>query len=305
MKNNPQHIGEWKIRMPSKSTCLQILSSQFFGIHRDKRFSIIFLVHLLLIIIAVPFAPSAIRDVVRKNNLGINTEKRSEKRTASDRLLNTTPLYSSERGERLLDETNSTQVFINTTTDVDYDESTTTAGIETAEEIDESLVYEEDITSLPEHYTYYTDEEVAIFKQALYFSIVVVTASLFISVALTVGALYLLEEQSQRVIKGSLIFIIGYFLLGGVAALIIPSVPLDNLSDEDQQMMEEANESGKIVFAAVDFILALAFACYAKAIWRDIPFAAANLKTGVTACKANLGGKLVYHDIFINKLPSR
>ena len=146
MKNNPQHIGEWKIRMPSKSTCLQILSSQFFGIHRDKRFSIIFLVHLLLIIIAVPFAPSAIRDVVRKNNLGINTEKRSEKRTASDRLLNTTPLYSSERGERLLDETNSTQVFINTTTDVDYDESTTTAGIETAEEIDESLVYEEDIT---------------------------------------------------------------------------------------------------------------------------------------------------------------
>lgn len=152
--------------------------------------------------------------------------------------------------------------------------------------------YSEEGTSVSkEHTQLYTDEEVIIIEKAMYFSIFVVMASLLISTCLILVALYLLREHAQKVIKGSLFFIIGYFLLGGIVALVVPSVSLDNLDDEDLEMMKEADQDGKIMVAIFDFILALCFACYAKAIWSNIPFAAANLKTGVTACRANLGGE--------------
>ena len=130
------------------------------------------------------------------------------------------------------------------------------------------------------------------FRKAIDFSIFVVMASLAISIAFILGALLSLQRHAEKVIKGSLFFIVGYFLFGGLISLLMPNVALGTLDEENRDMAQEANEDGKVAAAVVDFILALVFACYAKAIWRDIPFAASTMRTGVTACKANLGGEL-------------
>lgn len=114
-------------------------------------------------------------------------------------------------------------------------------------------------------------------SRAIEFSILVVIASLAISFGLIMGALYYLQLQSEKVIKGSLFCIIGYLALVGSLTLLLPA--------------REANEDVRAAMAIVYFVLALIFACYTKVIWRDIPFAAVTLRTGVTACRANIGGK--------------
>jgi hypothetical protein len=252
-------------------------------------------VHLLVICVAVPFAPSAIRNIVQSDNIHVTRNKRNNDRMLTNIFAFVNPGKRRIGDNKFLTENFESDVSVNSTSS---DQSS--AGGEEVHLVDH-MIYEdvpknnddlETSSSAQEHNTYYTDEEVEIFKKAVYFSIFVVMASLIISVGFTLGALYLLKEQAQNVIKGSLFFIVGYFLLSGILALVVPSVSLDNLDDEDREMVQAANEDGKVVFAVFDFILALIFACYAKAIWRDIPFAAANLKTGVTACKANLGGEI-------------
>lgn len=115
-------------------------------------------------------------------------------------------------------------------------------------------------------------------SRAIEFSILVVIASLAISFGLIMGALHYLQLQSEKVIKGSLFCIIGYLALFGSLTLLLPA--------------REAGEDVKVAMAVVYFVLALIFSCYTKVIWSDIPFAAVTLRTGVTACRANIGGKM-------------
>lgn len=103
-------------------------------------------------------------------------------------------------------------------------------------------------------------------------SILVVIASLAISFGLIMGALHYLQLQSEKLIKGSLFCIIGYLTLFGLLTLLLPA----------RRRRQRCNG---------DKVLALFFACYIKDFWSDIPFAAVLLRTGVTAYRANIGGK--------------
>ena len=268
------------------------------SIYSDKKFAIAFVVHLLLICIAAPFAPSAIRNIdinYQRRDLLSNAKKRSNERFFTRISMPSKPLHGHVERRVVVEDVN--QVVLN------FDNS------ELSKKNEESLgnpnVSEEngsqpvsfngrDATSKKirkEEEYFDIQEEEKVMRAAIIFCIFVVVASLAISMTLALGALYLLREQAQKVIKGSLFFIIVYFILNGVLSILSPSSSLYGLDEEEQEKMQEADQNAKISVALVNFIFALIFACYTKAVWRNIPFAAINLKIGVSACRANLGGK--------------
>jgi hypothetical protein len=257
--------------------------------YRDKKFAIAFIVHLLLICIAAPFAPSAIRNIVidsQQIDPLQNTRKRSNERFLTRIFMPSKPLHvHAERRVDVEDVNQAALNFDNVALSKENKEGRSNPNALEENRSQPVSFNERDATSkkIRKEEEYFDPEEVEkVVKAAINFCIFVVVASLALSVTLALGALYLLREQAQNVIKGSLFFIIGYFILEGVLSLLIPSSSLDGLDEEAQEMMQEAP-------ALVNFILALIFACYTKAVWRDIPFAAINLKVGVSACRANLG----------------
>jgi len=97
-----------------------------------------------------------------------------------------------------------------------------------------------------------------------------------LSLALTVGALYFLQKHADRVIKVSVIFTIVWLFGFG---FFFASTQTDDTNSGDDNMP----------IAIFFFIVAAMYVCYAFSFWKDIPFAASTLTTGVTACRANLG----------------
>jgi len=103
--------------------------------------------------------------------------------------------------------------------------------------------------------------------------------SALVSLGLTLVALYYLQMHAERVIKISVIFTFLWFIGLGVLTLV-----MDN-SDAAGYYGGVDNTPLAVVF----FVLGAFYACYAYGLWKDIPFAAATLSTGVTACRGNLG----------------
>ena len=82
-------------------------------------------------------------------------------------------------------------------------------------------------------------------------------------------------------IQLSLLFSLAWSLVVAVASFVLFPYP--------------ANLVGGI-FGTIFFALS---ACYACAVWRRIPFAAANLNTGLTAIKTNAGAILVVYSLVV------
>jgi hypothetical protein len=274
-------------------------------IYSDKKFAIAFIVHLLLICVAAPFAPSAIREIVIDSQQRVllpNAKKHSNERFLTRVFMPSKPLHV--HAERRVDVEDVNQVVLNFDNEELSKENKEGRGNPNALEENSSQPVsfnKRDATSKKirkEEENFDPEEAEKVLKAAITFCIFVVVASLAISVTLALGALYLLREQGQNVIKGSLFFIIGFFILVGILSILMPSSSLDglDLDEEHQEMMREANQEDNFSSALISFIFALIFACYTKAVWRDIPFAAINLKVGVTACRANLGG--TFHGLF-------
>lgn len=246
--------------------------------YRDKKFAIAFIVHLLLICIAAPFAPSAIRKIVIDSQQRVllpNAKKHSNERFLTRIFMPSKPLHV--HAERRVDVEDVNQVVLNFDNEELSKDNKEGRGNPNALEENSSQPISFNKRDATSKKIRKEKESEKVLKAAITFSIFVVVASLAISVTLALGALYLLREQAQNVIKGSHFFIIGYFILAGVLCIL---VALD---------LDEEVQASEFSAALIIFIVALIFACYTKAVWRDIPFAAINLKVGVTACQANLG----------------
>lgn len=106
--------------------------------------------------------------------------------------------------------------------------------------------------------------------------------SALVSLGLTVVTLYYLQMHAERVIKISVIFTILWFVGLGVLTLVMDS----SASDAAEYY---GNDVDNTPLAILFFILGAFYVCYAYGLWKDIPFAASTLSTGVTACRTNLG----------------
>lgn len=256
--------------------------------YRDKKFAIAFWVHMLLLIFSASFAPSAIRDIVHNVQ---ETTHRNE-RTRYLKPLND-PSIIMDEPKRMVSVDNSTRE------DVRIVEFNTSATV--IQEI--TFSHEEpgcqiNATGQPEEYysgyfSYRLDSDHDgdfHLRRAWKFSCFMVLASLAISLCFTFLALFYLQHHAERIIKGSLFFIIVYFAIKGIHALLSPGMPaIHSFEGQGREMIRKADEDGKYAIAMIDFFLSIFFACYARAFWANIPFSASTLRTGVTACKMNLG----------------
>jgi len=286
--------------------------------YRDKKFAVAFWVHIALLMLAAPFAPSAIKSIVKDEaNIDKNRFLRNVNLAVNPRNTRVRRVEAGKRGElkKSIRRSNAADYgydgpFDGGSPGYGYDgpfdggqgtkavgsgDSASSGGARYGYDgpfdgnhfypgYDSGDYYGDSASSGGARYGYdgpfdgsdsFGGFDVS---RAIEFSILVVIASLAISFGLIMGALHYLQLQSEKVIKGSLFCIIGYLTLFGSLTLFLPA--------------READEDGKAAMAIVYFVLALIFACYAKVIWRDIPYAAVTLRTGVTACRANIGGKM-------------
>jgi hypothetical protein len=260
--------------------------------YRDKKFAIVFWVHILFVVLTSSFAPPIIRGLLPNNqgSRSIEILKKSRLLQLSDEHRRTEPkLYGSSSLEH------SKIIYSNLTS----------ASRNRFRSFNRE--FENENENIHNSYDYYnSDFDVKTdadpyggfdFSRTLNFSVFVVVASICISLGFIVIALFYLQHQAENIIKGSFFFIIGYFAVKGIHSLLsfgLPEINNFNGSAQGREMIRKANQDGKFAIASIDFFLCIFFTCYAKAFWRNIPFAASTVRTGVTACKSNLGGKFTF-----------
>ena len=105
-----------------------------------------------------------------------------------------------------------------------------------------------------------------------------------LSLVFTVGALCFLQKHAERVIKVSVIFTIVWFF--GLGLLVLASTPTIDTNSGGYYYADNVDNMPIAIFF---FVVAAIYVCYAFSFWKDIPFAASTITTGVTACRANLG----------------
>lgn len=99
----------------------------------------------------------------------------------------------------------------------------------------------------------------------------VVTASVIAAPVLAVAALGYMSNNASQLIKASLFVAVGLNILFFFLALA----------------------TGVPQSAVIHAVFAALLACYAKAVWHRIPYAASNLRSAIAAVKANMGVALV------------
>lgn len=100
-----------------------------------------------------------------------------------------------------------------------------------------------------------------------------IVVSLAVAPTLSFVAMGYMKTNAQQMIRFSLYFAIGLNLLLAVVAVALAG--------------------GDPVAAIWNVVFALILACYARAVWHRIPFAAANLKTAITCVRSNGGMALL------------
>jgi hypothetical protein len=263
--------------------------------YRDKKFAIAFLVHILFVIVASSFAPSIIRgtiqDVQELKSIEILKKNRLLKVPDVDTRIEPILYGNSSPVHTRIKILNVTSAAMNRfrSSNKDFEHH--------AEKVQHSYDY----------YDHEFDGKIDSdpfggfdFSRAQTFSLFVLTASISISLGFILIALFYLQHHAENIIKGSFFFIIGYFAIKGIHSLLssgLPEINTFNGSVQGREMIRKANEDGKFAIASIDFVLCIFFACYAKAFWKNIPFAASTVRTGVTACKSNLGGKSIFYSL--------
>merc|ERR1712174_75341 len=94
----------------------------------------------------------------------------------------------------------------------------------------------------------------------------VVTVSSLVATILSCTTLGVMMKYSKELMKVALIFNIGMSFMVGILGLMW----------------------GQMMMAIMGFLSFAVGICYAYFVWVRIPFAAANLNTGITAVKSNL-----------------
>lgn len=255
--------------------------------YRDKKIAIVFWVHILFVVFTSSFAPPIIRGLLpndqRSRSIEILKKSRFLQISDEHRRIESQLYGSSSLEHSKIIYSNLTSASRNRFRSFNRE-------------------FEDGNKNIHNSYDYYnSDFDVKTdadpyggfdFSRTLNFSVFVVVASICISLGFIVIALFYLQHQAENIIKGSFFFIIGYFAVKGIHSLLsfgLPEINNFNGSAEGREMIRKANQDGKFAIASIDFILCIFFTCYAKAFWRNIPFAASTVRTGVTACKSNLG----------------
>mmetsp|Transcript_6068 Transcript_6068/g.11495 ORF Transcript_6068/g.11495 Transcript_6068/m.11495 type:complete len:616 (+) Transcript_6068:183-2030(+) len=256
--------------------------------YRDKKFAIAFWVHFLFVIVTSSFAPSIIRDIVQDVQ-----ESRSIEILKKNRLLHVLDvdremepkLYDgAPGGYSTTQDSNANSLTINHVRSFNTEFGNNTENVNHNSHDYNNRDFDTRNGSDP-----FGGLDLS---RAMSFSVFVIAASIFISLGFLLVALFYLQHHAEEIIKGSFFFIIGYFASKGIHSLLssgLPDINNFNGSSQGREMIRKANEDGKFAIASIDFILCIFFACYAKAFWKNIPFAASTMRTGVTACKSNLG----------------
>lgn len=261
--------------------------------YRDKKFAVAFLIHLAILIIASIYAPPTIKTIITdiENIEGIHRVRKSRilRRTNALDQLKRIEKTDQEIVEEI--ENNAYEVAL------EQGQSSNVVGVveniveDYEQDLDPSEIEQDLINSHRKRSPLRSIDR----RKFIEYAIITSLSSISISLVFILMTLFCLQRYSEQVIKGSLFFIIIYFITNGITALfMMPNVSdFDELYEEDEEdqrlMAQQADEDGKAVVAVSYFVLAALFIIYALVVWRKIPFAASTLKTGVVACRCNMG----------------